>query len=301
MLAKNTNRNFVNSKQSLASPALGLALSLGAAGIAQADVIFADPWTPMPEIGLSLNGAEPLSFEPTVSDWGSGLYSYSLTSDTPEWLLKVALTADTDLYGNASINGFVEFTNKTSDVVNASFTFDLPLCPFAKDTCSIGATTIVKLTMDDGGGELTCPEGDSLWSARVDQEAAAKLFYGPFCMSGTGKGTASTNASFGAPYPAMVLDQGASSFGVRYCFGLTGNDKVRFTNLYMVGANEADIVDCSDDAEAMPGDITGDGVVDGMDLGLLISSWGSDDPACDLNADGIVDGADLGELFANWS
>src|SRR5690606_4454196 len=59
-----------------------------------------------------------------------------------------------------------------------------------------------------------------------------------------------------------------------------------------------------------PGDINGDGLVDGADLGLALAgatpepqqthfsgieaAWGSDDPAYDFNADGIVDGADLG-------
>jgi hypothetical protein len=49
-----------------------------------------------------------------------------------------------------------------------------------------------------------------------------------------------------------------------------------------------------------PGDRTGDQVVDGADLGILLSRWLTDDPVADLNADGVVDGADLGLLLANW-
>jgi len=50
-----------------------------------------------------------------------------------------------------------------------------------------------------------------------------------------------------------------------------------------------------------PGDLNGDGVVDGADLGLVLSEWGPC-PGCasDLNGDGIVDGADLGLLLAEW-
>jgi len=51
----------------------------------------------------------------------------------------------------------------------------------------------------------------------------------------------------------------------------------------------------------IPGDLNGDGVVDGADLGLLLKLWGTDDAGADLNGDGIVDGADLGILLSNWS
>jgi len=47
-------------------------------------------------------------------------------------------------------------------------------------------------------------------------------------------------------------------------------------------------------------DLNGDGVVDGADLGILLTAWGSSDEASDLNGDGIVDGADLGILLSAW-
>jgi len=49
-------------------------------------------------------------------------------------------------------------------------------------------------------------------------------------------------------------------------------------------------------------DLNGDGIVDGGDLGMLLSEFGpcDDDCVADLNGDGIVDGADLGQLLANW-
>jgi hypothetical protein len=50
---------------------------------------------------------------------------------------------------------------------------------------------------------------------------------------------------------------------------------------------------------AIVGDLNGDGVVDGADLGILLSEWGG--PGADLNGDGVVDGADLGILLAAWS
>ncbi len=50
------------------------------------------------------------------------------------------------------------------------------------------------------------------------------------------------------------------------------------------------------------GDVNADGAVDGSDLGLLLSTWGTTGAGGigDLNADGSVDGADLGLLLSAW-
>lgn len=48
------------------------------------------------------------------------------------------------------------------------------------------------------------------------------------------------------------------------------------------------------------GDLDGDGVVNGADLGIMLTSWGSAG-AGDLNGDGIVDGADLGIILTSWT
>ena len=47
-------------------------------------------------------------------------------------------------------------------------------------------------------------------------------------------------------------------------------------------------------------DINGDGDVDGRDLGMILSGWGSSGPG-DLNGDGVVDGSDLGVFFVHWT
>ena len=51
---------------------------------------------------------------------------------------------------------------------------------------------------------------------------------------------------------------------------------------------------------AAAADLNGDCVVDGADLGILLSEWGNPDSAADLNNDGTVDGADLGELLSQY-
>ncbi len=42
-------------------------------------------------------------------------------------------------------------------------------------------------------------------------------------------------------------------------------------------------------------DLNGDGVVDGADLGALLSQWGAQGGPADLDGDGVVDG-----VLARW-
>jgi hypothetical protein len=50
------------------------------------------------------------------------------------------------------------------------------------------------------------------------------------------------------------------------------------------------------------GDLTGDAIVNGADLGILLSQWGpnSQFTVSDINKDGSVNGADLGLLLSFW-
>ena len=47
-------------------------------------------------------------------------------------------------------------------------------------------------------------------------------------------------------------------------------------------------------------DLSGDGMVNGADLGSVLAAWGTANAAADLNGDGTVNGADLGELLSAW-
>jgi hypothetical protein len=57
-------------------------------------------------------------------------------------------------------------------------------------------------------------------------------------------------------------------------------------------------IECDD---SIPGDLNGDGQVNGADLGLFLIVWGTSDPAADLDGSGSVGGGDLGILLANWT
>ena len=52
-----------------------------------------------------------------------------------------------------------------------------------------------------------------------------------------------------------------------------------------------------------PADLSGNGTVDGSDLGIILAYWGPDVsvfPGADINQDGLVNGGDLGILLAAW-
>jgi hypothetical protein len=52
------------------------------------------------------------------------------------------------------------------------------------------------------------------------------------------------------------------------------------------------------------GDLTGDGVIDGADLSVLLGFWGPCNvgfcESADLTGDGQIDGADLSVLLGGW-
>jgi hypothetical protein len=48
------------------------------------------------------------------------------------------------------------------------------------------------------------------------------------------------------------------------------------------------------------GDLNDSGVVDGVDLALILGFWGSDNATCDLDGSGLVDGADLTIVLGAW-
>jgi hypothetical protein len=69
-------------------------------------------------------------------------------------------------------------------------------------------------------------------------------------------------------------------------------------------ANANNIPDCCEQATpcACPGDLNGDGVVNGADIGAILAFWGPNPvfAAADITRDGQVNGADLGALLSTW-
>ncbi len=53
--------------------------------------------------------------------------------------------------------------------------------------------------------------------------------------------------------------------------------------------------------DLLPGDLDGNGSVDGADLAIMLGDWGGYDQAIDLNGDCMVDAADLAVLLGGWT
>ena len=80
-------------------------------------------------------------------------------------------------------------------------------------------------------------------------------------------------------------------------------DYGQILNGQLADTNTNNIPDCCEPGNnCCLGDIYVNHIVDGGDLGVLLSEWGVVTPTTrsDLNQDGFVDGADLGRLLANW-
>ena len=69
-------------------------------------------------------------------------------------------------------------------------------------------------------------------------------------------------------------------------------------------ANANGVPDCCESpAGCCPGDIDGDGAVNGIDLAIVLARWGGpakDYPKADADGNGAVDGADLALVLGAW-
>ena len=54
-------------------------------------------------------------------------------------------------------------------------------------------------------------------------------------------------------------------------------------------------------SEALPGDLDGDGRVDGEDLLIVLSWWGTSNESGDVDGSGLVDGADILAVLGGWT
>ena len=152
----------------------------------------------------------------------------------------------------------------------------------------------------------------------------------PACGWGWGDFTPATWTNW-FEYPAEPNDQnGNEDFGIIYVIGVgrgywndghesdlrpaiiewsadCNNDNIvdfgQILNSTLPDTNTNNIPDCCEPGNnCCLGDIYVNHIVDGGDLGVLLSEWGVVTPTTrsDLNQDGFVDGADLGRLLANW-
>ncbi|MSR28575.1 MAG: hypothetical protein EXS03_03240 [Phycisphaerales bacterium] len=83
----------------------------------------------------------------------------------------------------------------------------------------------------------------------------------------------------------------------------------RLSDIYMVRKNPPGLLGPEFDGTGLGGtgggnyaaaDLNLDGVVDGLDMGALLSGWSTSGDS-DINGDGFTDGLDLGALLSGWT
>jgi hypothetical protein len=118
----------------------------------------------------------------------------------------------------------------------------------------------------------------------------------PAYVSRTDSGGSSISAFFaGPPLGAGPLSPGESS------------ELVIYTNSHVYAASLATITDggaqvATYATPALLGDTNFDGIVNGLDIGLVASNWlqVGNNHAGDANFDGVVNGLDISRIAANW-
>jgi hypothetical protein len=140
-------------------------------------------------------------------------------------------------------------------------------------TCNDGAWHFVAATYHPSTGNRIYVDGGPYEG--VSPGTAVLANTARFLIGGVVVGTTPTNAFDGLVDDVQVYGRALTCAEINQLYNSPGSE-----------------------ASPITPDLNGDGEVDGADLGIMLSSWGT--PAADLNADGSTDGADLGVLLSAW-
>jgi hypothetical protein len=108
----------------------------------------------------------------------------------------------------------------------------------------------------------------------------------------------------GLPYTEAVRLYAGSGGGAGIDLAPLGLAAISYVRISNDGPDSPEVDAVADVAPRVPGDATGDGVVDALDALEVIANWGTTSPAgwdADFNSDGAVDALDWLEMIANWS
>ena len=92
----------------------------------------------------------------------------------------------------------------------------------------------------------------------------------------------------------------AGDYRIRLLSESDATDQENAVDLYADSAVRFDFLDAQFGEARCPKDLTIDGIIDGGDLGILLSAFGTDSFAADFDGSGLVDGGDLGFLLSAW-
>lgn len=164
--------------------------------------------------------------------------------EDPAGAFKIAWnwTADLDPTGNARLDGEASIHNLTADRhvydLRAAFLLD----PVITNASKLGGSVRVTLEMDQSGGVIDVPMGQSLWEIGLDETTVRRLHTGPFMMGGGGSGNAIADANFGAPWPGFEAPPIERGFTMRHHGRITSGDKAIFETALVIGGDPEDFV-----------------------------------------------------------
>ncbi len=220
------------------------------------------------------------------------VFTYTNASGSDTLLMRVYLATDTrneysftysvstpapanDNCSGATAVGTGTFSFNTVGATNST--------PAIPSSCNAAATTTIN---KDVWFRFTAPCTGTATAATCGTafDTNVAVYAGAACPSGTAVVACNDNGCGTASSATWDVTAG-STWYVRV--GAPGTDS---------GAGSL-VLSCS--LPPCEGDLNGDGNVDGLDLGGMLSQWGANGSA-DLNGDLNVDGLDLGVLLANW-
>ena len=168
-------------------------------------------------------------------------------------------TADLDPTGNARLDGKASIHNLTAERhvydMRAAFLLD----PVISNASKLGGSVRVTLEMDQAGGVIDVPMGESLWEIGLDETSARRLHTGPFMMGGGGAGTAVADSNFGAPWPGFDAPAIERGFTMRHHGRITSGDKAIFETILVIGGDPEHFVQRRDVESPVRVDGTGSG------------------------------------------
>ena len=122
-------------------------------------------------------------------------------------------------------------------------------------------------------------------------------------LGGNYQGNSTTCSGVSCPLP-----MGAACFPNGFCLIMSEADAAasgaawRGAGTTCADGNGNGIADQCE-SQSVPGDVNGDGFVNGLDMTQILANWGPTTAgnAADLNDDGIVDGLDMTVVLSNWT
>lgn len=146
-------------------------------------------------------------------------------------------TADLDPTGDARLDGKASIHNLTDERHVYDLRAGFLLNPVISNASKLGGSVRVTLEMDESGGAIDVPMGDSLWEIRLDETSVRRLHTGPFLMGGGGTGTAVADSNFGAPWPGYDAPAIERGFTMRHHGRITSGDKAIFETALVIGGD----------------------------------------------------------------